>query len=88
MVGVIFRGSKATPEQYEQIRLALDTSQNPPPGRLWHAAGIHDGVYVMEVWESEEAAQRFFDEHLAPAMGQADMVAERSIFPIIGTIHP
>lgn len=88
MVGVIFHATHATPEQYEQIRAALDTSENPPPGRLWHAAGIHDGVYVMEVWESEEAAQRFFDTHLAPAMTQAEMLAARTIFPIIGAIHP
>lgn len=50
--------------------------------------GVHDGVSVMEVWASEDAAQGLSDAHLVPAMGQADMVAERSIFPIIGTIHP
>ena len=88
MIGVIFRGMHATPEQYDSIRDALETHITPPPGRLWHAAGIDDGLYVIEVWESEEAAEAFFDEKLSAAMREFNMVAERQTFPIIGTIQP
>lgn len=88
MIGVIFRGTHATPEQYEKIRAALETHVTPPPGRLWHAAGIDDGLYVIEVWESEETAQAFFDEKLSEVMREFDMTAERQTFPIIGTIQP
>ena len=86
-VGVIFRGPDVTEEQFHQVRAQLETAIDPPPGRLWHAAGVHgQGLHVMEVWDSEEAAQQFFDDRLSRAMQDANMTAERDVFPLISTL--
>ena len=88
-VGVIFQGPDVTEAQYHQERDQLETHVNPPPGRLWHAAGVHThGLHVMEVWDSEESAQQFFDEKLSRAMQDANMTAERHVFPLIITLQP
>jgi hypothetical protein len=59
------RGSK---ELYDQVRKELGL-QDRPAGGIFHAAGPgpNGGWRVIEVWESEEAAQRFFQERLLPA---------------------
>src|SRR5262249_31628619 len=43
---------------------------NLPDGLISHAAGPTDegGLLLVDVWESEEALDRFFKEHAGPAM--------------------
>jgi hypothetical protein len=49
-----------TREQYEQGMRELNLS-GPPPGSLLHASGPMEGGWrVVEVWESEEAANAFY----------------------------
>jgi hypothetical protein len=49
-----------TREQYEQPLGALNLS-GPPPGSHLHAGGPMEGGWrIVEVWESEEAANRFY----------------------------
>ncbi len=41
----------------------------PPEGAIFHAEGESDGGWWgFDVWESEDAAQRFYDGILAPAV--------------------
>ncbi len=41
----------------------------PPEGAIFHAEGESDGGWwVFDVWESEDAAQRFYDGILQPAI--------------------
>jgi hypothetical protein len=55
-------------ELYEKLRrqLGLDA----PVGGILHVAGPspHGGWRVIEVWESEEDARRFFEERFGPAL--------------------
>jgi hypothetical protein len=49
-----------TREQYEQALRALNLS-GPPPGSHLHAGGPTEGGWrIVEVWESEEAANAFY----------------------------
>ena len=41
----------------------------PPAGSIFHAEGESDGGWWgFDVWESEDAAQRFYEGILAPAL--------------------
>ena len=57
-----------TQEIYEQVRERLGLSK--PAGGIAHIAGPspNGGWRVIEVWESEEEAQRFFQERIKPTL--------------------
>jgi hypothetical protein len=54
-------------QAYEGIRETIGLER--PAGGIFHAAGPspNGGWRVIEVWESEEDAQRFVKGHLLPA---------------------
>ncbi len=78
-----------TQEQYEQVaaRLAESGSFNslsdwPAGGILAHAAGPTDeGWRVVDVWESEEAFQRF-GEKIGPVLQEVGFPGEPRVFPL------
>jgi hypothetical protein len=50
------------------------------PGLLFHAAGpTADGWRVIEVWESQEAMNRFMQEQVMPAMQRAGVNRQPSV---------
>jgi hypothetical protein len=55
-------------ELYERIRAHLGLEK--PAGGIFHIAGPSPkgGWRVIEVWESEEEATRFFQERFIPAL--------------------
>ncbi len=55
-------------EVYERIRAHLGLEK--PAGGIFHLAGPspNGGWRVIEVWESEEAANRFLQERFFPAL--------------------
>ena len=57
-------------EDYDAVNRRLDFDNNPPQGLLSHAVAPMEGggLRFWEVWESEEAMNRFEEEHLLPAM--------------------
>lgn len=58
-----------TAETYEQVNAALDPADNPPPGLLVHCAGEVDGKWqIVDVWESREQAQDFYEGPLTAAI--------------------
>ena len=58
-------------EQYQGV--AAELVDPPPDGLILHAAGPTDeGVPIIDVWESEEAWQRYRSERLDPAIAALD----------------
>jgi hypothetical protein len=55
-------------EQYDRVREHLGL-EGAPAGGIFHAAGPSPagGWRVIELWDSEDDARRFFAERLAPA---------------------
>jgi len=55
---------------YDAIRERLNVEANPPAGLIVHTAGFTGtGLFrIYDVWESEEAWQRFREERLMPAV--------------------
>jgi len=78
-----------TKEQYEQVFDLVITGGAgtriedwPVDGILAHAAGpTDDGWRVVDVWESEEAFQKF-GEVIGPALAEVGMPGEPKLFPL------
>lgn len=64
-----------TVEQTEPLIAPLIEQLKVFPGFVFHASGpIPGGVQVTEVWESQEAHERWVREHVVPTMRQAGML--------------
>ncbi len=59
----------------QQLAFRLEEQGNmPPAGELSHAEGPMDGGWwTFDVWESEQSAQEFNDQRLAPIMAEMGM---------------
>ena len=67
----LFDNPDGTQEQYDAARQAVNIDEtNMPAGSVLHVAGPSpDGGWrVVEVWESEDAAQKFDEEVLMPVL--------------------
>jgi hypothetical protein len=72
-------------EQYQDIAVAL--VEPPPDGLIVHVAGPTDeGVRIIDVWESEDAWQRFRSERLDPAI--AELGGPGRPEPTFRDLHP
>jgi hypothetical protein len=69
-VAMMIENPNVNQEIYEKVRAAVGLEA--PAGGIVHIAGPGPtgGWRVVEVWESEEDAQRFFRERLFPAFQQ------------------
>ena len=88
-VVIVFQGPGFTRESYEEsVRRLTDGKSRlespadwPVEGLLAHAAGEGEGGFrVVDVWESEEAAQRF-GETLVPFLREVGVEAEPEMYP-------
>jgi hypothetical protein len=88
-IGVLFELQGATREQYDHISRGLTNGGElnspgdwPVEGLLAHVAGpTENGWRVVDVWESEEAFQRF-GEQLAPQLQEAGVSGQPEIFQV------
>ena len=78
-VGVFMEFPGVTWEQYEQLVQDLGLS-GPPEGELIHVCGpTSDGGWrTVDVWESQEAFERFANELLIPRRGHSGFPSRRS----------
>ena len=85
---LVHQGSGLTKESYEEAvrrltgKTRLESSADwPVEGLLAHAAGEAEGGFrVVDVWESEEAAQRF-GETLIPILQEVGVEAQPEMYP-------
>jgi hypothetical protein len=87
-VAVLVELEGVTPEMYDAVNAEMDTRANPPEGMIFHSGGIVEGgMRVYDVWESEDAYNRFEQSTLGPAVnkvssGQAPEPAKREIYEL------
>ena len=80
-VGAVFLGKGISQEQYEQVLYRVSPDNRLAPGLLYHVAGMtEEGLCVTEIWESQEAMNRFFSKE---DVGQAFQDAKVDIKPIL-----
>ena len=74
-VAQIVENPGGTKEQYEQVIQAIGlTGSQLAPGQLVHFAGpVEGGWRVVNVWESQEVADKFWNEKVKPARQKAGL---------------
>jgi hypothetical protein len=56
-------------EMYDKVNAIAHIDEDPPAGLIVHAASLADGaMLIVDVWESQEAFDRFSEERLMPAI--------------------
>ena len=81
---LVFEGAGVTQAQYDQVLKEVSPDNKPPAGMLYHiAAPMADGWRVVEVWESQAAADKFFQEKLAQALPKANI----NVKPEVSQVH-
>ena len=87
-IGMIFDG-QITQAQYDQVRNEVTPGNAPAAGMLYHTGGpSENGWCVIEVWESKESAQRFFDERLGQALQKAKITVQPKFFEVVNIMQP
>jgi hypothetical protein len=89
VVGLIMQFESVTASQYEEVMqelgLALQSNSDAgwPDGIISHVAGGRpDGGWtVVDVWESQEAFDQFFQGRLAPAFQAVGTLAQPTVSP-------
>ena len=83
-VALLVESADCSQETYERVRRRLGS--NRPAGGIFHIAGPgpSGGWRVVEVWESEEDADRFFRERYIPALRDAGVrrLPRRELWPV------
>jgi len=60
-----------TYDLYQQVTAKVDLGNNPPDGLIIHTASEVDGhLKIVDIWESDEHADRFGQERLGPAIAE------------------
>jgi hypothetical protein len=67
-IAMLVDNPQGSQEMYDKVRAQIGL--DAPAGGIFHAAGPspNGGWRVIEVWDSEEDAQKFFKERLGPAL--------------------
>lgn len=84
-VAMMVDNPEGSQEVYDRIRAHLGLEK--PAGGIFHIAGPSPagGWRVLEVWESEEQANRFFQDRLVPALqalGLGGTPPRREFWPV------
>jgi hypothetical protein len=77
--------------QYEALRDAVGWLDEPPAGGITHVAWWEgEDCHGLDVWESEEAWNRFGQDRMGPAMGKLGFNAqpEATFFPLAEAFAP
>ncbi len=54
---------EAKPDQYDQVREKIRWDEDVPDGARLHVCGFSDdGMHILDVWESEQAFNTFFEQ--------------------------
>jgi hypothetical protein len=67
-IAMMVDNPEGSQEVYDKIRALIGLEK--PAGGIFHVAGPspNGGWRVIEIWESEEEANRFFQERFMPAL--------------------
>ena len=86
-VAMLLEWPGETQEQYERLMKLVKLEDEPPEGGLFHVAGPMPGGWrVLDIWESEQAFERFANERLKPAIQQVGIpnMPDPHFYPIRG----
>ena len=88
-IAMLFNGVGVTQAQYDQVLNELHPDRKTPAGMLFHVAGpTPEGWRVVEVWESQDAADRYFQTKLGAALKKAKIEIRPDVFPVHNLMKP
>jgi hypothetical protein len=77
---MVMHWPEATLEQYEQARKEVNWEGDVPPGAKFHVTWIEeDGFHALDLWESQEAFQRFVQERLMPGVQKVGIQGQPNV---------
>lgn len=87
-VALLLEFPGATQEQFGQV--AEKVSSKSPPGLLFHVEGPMEGGWrVVDVWESQEAVDTFFQETLGHVLQEVGLaIPQPQFWPAQRIIKP
>jgi hypothetical protein len=86
---LVFEGAGVTQAQYDQVRKEVSPDNKPPAGMLYHVAGpAASGWRVIEVWESQAAADKFFHDKLGQALPKANINVKPQVAEVYNIMKP
>jgi hypothetical protein len=69
-----------TQEQYNQVMRNLDLDKKPPTGGIFHVAGFNGGTLrVLDIWESQQAFEKFQKDRLDAAVQKAGITGQPKV---------
>lgn len=69
-----------TAEQYDAVLARMGVEQRPAPGIFIHlAAPTDDGFRIVELWDDQDAFERFLSERLFPTATELGLDAQPTI---------
>jgi hypothetical protein len=69
-----------TQDQYNQVMRNLDLDKNPPAGGIFHVAGFTGGTLrVLDVWDSQQAFEKFQKDRLTTAVQKAGITTQPKV---------
>jgi len=69
-----------TQDQYNQVMRTLDLDKKPPAGGIFHVAGFTAGTLrVLDIWESQQAFEKFQKDRLAEAVQKAGITSQPNV---------
>jgi len=80
-----------TKDQYNQVIRILDLDKNPPAGGIFHVAGFTAGtLHALDIWESQEAFEKFQKDRLTAAVQRAGITAQPRVqfYPVHNVYVP
>lgn len=88
MIAREFRGVGWTAEQYDALIERMNLGGRAAPGVVFHWASVtEDGVHVVDVYESREAADRLVADHIGPLSAELGLGApDVSEYPVHATL--
>ena len=87
---LVFERAGITQAQYDQVRKEVSPDNKPPAGMLYHVAGptANGGFRVIEVWDSQAAADKFFHDKLAQALPKANINTKPEVTEVHNIMKP
>jgi len=86
-IAMIFDVPEMTQAVYDRVRAEVLPDNRSAAGMRYHVAGP-SGRRRVKVWESQEAADRFFQAPLGPALRRANTSVQPQVFPVHNTMQP
>jgi hypothetical protein len=78
------RWEGVTPEQYDEVRAAVQWESDAPAGGISHVVWFDGGaMHIVDVWDSAEAFQAFVDGRLMPGVAKVGVAGQPEV-----SIHP